>query len=305
MEKLKNQIDKIKNGKLAWNKGFYGDGEWKKHVEQMNHKVYPYFDVHQDIWGEYPLNPLFEKDPMFDSWRGSGHESIIDNAEDIYRVFESLVSKRKSFDIKEYLPHFIAIKNPASMIYLLSCPRWECENDIERAFRTQVAQWIYCQPEKEHLHGLWATTHFHSKFWNGLKDGKEKIEDPWGFIAYGVEFINPKSESDDKCDVKAYEGNCRRIKRLHLDSSKFCRIVRADYCTMREKDNGYLKLEQTIGRQIDDLAKSIALSPNPEANLYVSNLANVNSNILPQQNYRGNSRRGLLSGLRNLLEGGE
>lgn len=306
MEKLKNQIDKIKDGKLAWHKGFYGDGEWKKHVEQMNHRSYPYCDIHQDALNKYALNLEYSKDPMFDPWRdGSNHNSIIGNVDEIVGVFEKIVTKRENFEIRKYLPHFVAVKNPASMLYLLSCPRWECSNDVGRAFRTQIAQWIYVQSKKEHTEGLYPSTHFHSKFWSSLKDGRKKIEDPWGFISYGVDLINPKSREDDKCITRAYKANCERINRLVSDTSRFCQIVRADDYWLRKKDNGYKKLENNIAQQIDNLAKAIAQSPSPETMIYMSTLPTsgyCQSNIPQPQFQVRRQRKGLMSKIRGLLD---
>jgi len=272
------------------------DSQWEKHVEQMNHPDYPYRDVHWDIIVKHGAQDL-----PYGIWDGGmghpTHRSVIETPEEIKKVFEKTVTKRETYTSK-YLPHFVVIKNSASMFYLLSCPRWECSNDVERAVRTQIAQWIYVQNEREHLEGLWATTHFRSKFW-----ADDLMEGFGGFLTYGFEIINPSSREEDKCTMRAYEANKVGIQRLVLDTARFCEIVRADNEFEERKKNGYLKLESTIGRQIDDLARAIAQDPSPNLMVYLANLARYNQDSIPSlpvQRYK--PRRGLISKIKGLLE---
>jgi len=277
------------------------DWQWEKHVEQMNHCDYPYRDIHWDTIVKYGAQDL-----PFGLWEGGmKHQdfcSIIDTPEDIEYVFEKTVTKRGDRETSELLPHFVALKNPASMFYLLSFPRSECSNDVERAIRTQVAQWIYVQNQDEHPEKLWATTHFHSKFWSDTQVGDFSRIGFGGFLTYGIDIINPPSREEDKCTMRAYEGNKVRIQRLVSDTAKFCGIVRSDREYDEKKKNGYLKLERTVGKQIDDLARAIAQSPSPDSIFYLANLARYNQGpmpTLPVQICR--TRRRLITKIRGLL----
>ena len=306
---MREEIERKKNEALSTWFRKDNDSEWQKHVEEMNHQDYPYRVAHWKAVSKYEGKSAEAKrrpGGIYGLREGGIMQynfcSIIEAPKDISKVFEKIVTKREGLSIMGYLPHFVAIKNPASMIYLLSCPRLECSNDVERAMRTQIAQWICLQKEEEHSEGLYYSTHFHSKFWSEFsKEGGMKMDDPWGFIAYGVEMKNPKSREEDKCTLRAYKANCRNIQKLVSDTYRFCNIVRADSDPDGEWRNGYQKLERTIGRQIDDLARAIAQSPNPDVMVMMSNLptSGYSQSNLPQVSQ---PRKGLISKIKGLLE---
>ncbi|GEM_PF-5823694 len=302
---MKTELSKKKTGvPSAWFRK-NTDPEWEKHIKEMSHPDYPYRVVHWKAIAEYEersANSQRRPGGIFGLYEGgimhNDFCSVIETPNEIRGIFEKIVTKREDLRIKKYLPHFITIKNPASMYYLLSCPRLECHTDGERALRTQIAQHIQCQNANEHPDNLWATTHFHSKFW-----ADDMMEGFGGFLTYGLEIINPSSRKEDICETRAYEGNCRRIRRLVSDTYKFCNIVRADSDPDEKWGNGYQKLERTIGRQIDDLARAIAQSSSPNSMVYFANLNTSNQNPTPQlPNQRYASGKGLISKIRGLLE---
>lgn len=232
---------------------------WERHRQQMSHGRYPYYDVHQEALDKYGLNPNYpagKSGRNFCLWRvGSEHNTIVPSPEQLEEAIRGIYERRrinnpKARDgpVSDYLPHFIAVKNPPVLMYLIS-HNIECENEAVRALRSSIAKWIMLKKKKEHPDKLYEST--------------QRIENLCGdYLTFWVNPLDRESEEEDKkFEEQVYNYNRERIFRLVDDTSQFCRIVRAEYDWINhDGHNGYRKFENQIGMSLDGLAQSLAYS---------------------------------------------
>src|SRR3989338_115613 len=162
------QVCRNKNGLSRLVRKFGFSSDWEKHLQQMNHERYPYYDVHQEALDKYGLNPNYpagREGRNFCLWRvGSKYNSVVSSPEHLEEAVRGIYEKRRINNpnagdgpVSDYLPHFIALKDPPVLMYLIS-HRIECGNEAVRALRSSVAKWIMLQKEAEHPDKLYKST---------------------------------------------------------------------------------------------------------------------------------------------------